>query len=60
MASPGDEDAVRCKVVALIKADAIDRAMSAIKTFEKLPIDLKFYKVMSLLYEKIRCGLDYC
>ncbi|XP_039120897.1 signal recognition particle subunit SRP72 [Dioscorea cayenensis subsp. rotundata] len=48
VASPGDEDAVRCKVVALIKADAIDRAMSAIKTFEKLPIDLKFYKAYCL------------
>ncbi|MQL88781.1 hypothetical protein Taro_021348, partial [Colocasia esculenta] len=45
-AAPGDEDALRCKVVALIKADAIDRALSAIQaaSAQGFQIDLRFYK----------------
>ena len=43
--APGDEDAVRCKVVALIKSDAIDKALAAIQRFDTLPIELNFYKV---------------
>ncbi|XP_008799956.2 signal recognition particle subunit SRP72 [Phoenix dactylifera] len=46
--APGDEDAVRCKVVALIKSDAIDKTLSAIQAFEGLPIDLRFYKAYCL------------
>lgn len=46
-AAPGDEDALRCKVVALIKADAIDRALLSIPpaTAKGLHADLGFYKV---------------
>ncbi|XBI20817.1 uncharacterized protein [Aegilops tauschii subsp. strangulata] len=43
-ASPGDEDAVRCKVVAHIKSDATDKALAAIRAAERLPIDLSYYK----------------
>lgn len=46
--APGDEDAVRCKIVALVKSDAIDKALSAIQGFAALPIDLSFYKVNNL------------
>ncbi|EHA8590602.1 putative signal recognition particle subunit SRP72 [Cocos nucifera] len=46
--APGDEDAVRCKVVALIKSDAIDKALSAIQAFKGLPIDLRFHKAYCL------------
>ncbi|KAJ0971066.1 hypothetical protein J5N97_019025 [Dioscorea zingiberensis] len=57
--SPGDEDAVRCKVVALIKSDAIDRAMAAINAFKGLPIDLKFYKAYCLYRQnKLQEALD--
>ncbi|CAL4910165.1 unnamed protein product [Urochloa decumbens] len=42
-AAPGDEDAVRCKVVAQIKADEIDKALAAMRA-ERLPIDLSYYK----------------
>jgi len=45
-AAPGDEDAVRCKVVAHIKADEIDKALAAMRAAERLPIDFSFYKVM--------------
>jgi signal recognition particle subunit SRP72 len=45
VAAPGDEDAVRCKVVAHIKSDATDKALAAIRAAEHLPIDLSFYKV---------------
>lgn len=44
-AAPGDEDAVRCKVVAYIKADEIDKALAAIRAAERLPIDLSYYRV---------------
>ncbi|KAI0491285.1 hypothetical protein KFK09_025545 [Dendrobium nobile] len=46
--APGDEDAIRCKIVALIKSDAIDKALSTILASESLPIDLKFYKAYCL------------
>ncbi|XP_020577004.1 signal recognition particle subunit SRP72-like [Phalaenopsis equestris] len=46
--APGDEDAIRCKVVALIKSDAVDKALSTILASESLPIDLKFYKAYCL------------
>ncbi|XP_051227513.1 uncharacterized protein [Lolium perenne] len=43
-AAPGDEDAVRCKVVAHIKSDATDKALAAIRAADRLPIDLSYYK----------------
>ncbi|ONK71155.1 uncharacterized protein A4U43_C04F5360 [Asparagus officinalis] len=46
--APGDEDAVRCKVVALIKKDLIDKALEEIQRFKSLPIDLSFYKAYCL------------
>ena len=46
-AAPGDEDAVRCKVVAHIKSDATDKALAAIRAAERLPIDLSYYKVIT-------------
>ncbi|XP_065028439.1 uncharacterized protein LOC135651849 [Musa acuminata AAA Group] len=46
--APGDEDALRCKVVALIKSDAIDKALSAIQGSRHLPIDLRFYEAYCL------------
>ncbi|CAN6996127.1 unnamed protein product [Brassica oleracea var. botrytis] len=42
--APADEDAIRCKVVALVKDDKIDDALSVIHSFHKLPIDLGFHK----------------
>ncbi|KAK8934122.1 hypothetical protein KSP39_PZI014310 [Platanthera zijinensis] len=45
--APGDEDALRCKVVALIKSDAIDKALSVIQASEGLR-DLKFYQAYCL------------
>ncbi|KAG9446729.1 hypothetical protein H6P81_012857 [Aristolochia fimbriata] len=58
--APGDEDALRCKVVALIKGDKIDRAVSIIQASERLPIDLRFYKAYCLyrqnkLSEALQC-----
>ncbi|XP_044491004.1 signal recognition particle subunit SRP72 [Mangifera indica] len=46
--APGDEDAVRCKVVALIKADDIDGALSTIQSSQKLPIDFSYFKAYCL------------
>ncbi|KAK3166190.1 hypothetical protein QOZ80_1AG0042580 [Eleusine coracana subsp. coracana] len=43
-AAPGDEDAVRCKIVAHIKSDETDKALAAIRAAERLPIDLSYYK----------------
>lgn len=46
--APGDEDAIICKIVALIKADSIDKAFSTInEASRKFPIDFSFYKVIS-------------
>lgn len=42
---PTDEDAIRCKVVSLIKDDKIDDALSVIQSSHKVPIDLGFQKV---------------
>ncbi|XXG62337.1 hypothetical protein AAC387_Pa05g0712 [Persea americana] len=46
--APGDEDALRCKIVALIKSDGIDRALSTIQASQNIPIDLRFYKAYCL------------
>ncbi|GMI90205.1 hypothetical protein like AT1G67680 [Hibiscus trionum] len=46
--APGDEDAVRCKVVALIKADKIEDALSAIQSAQKVSFDFSFYKAYCL------------
>ncbi|KAG0477705.1 hypothetical protein HPP92_012424 [Vanilla planifolia] len=46
--APGDEDALRCKIVALIKSDSIDKALSVIQKSEDLPVDLNFYKAYCL------------
>lgn len=43
---PGDEDALQCKVVALIKGDHFDRALSVIKASKKSSADFGFYKVL--------------
>ncbi|XP_049412844.1 uncharacterized protein LOC125875840 [Solanum stenotomum] len=44
-AAPGDEDAIRCKVVALVKADSIEEALVAIKdSSKKGSLDLSFFK----------------
>ncbi|RLN23024.1 signal recognition particle subunit SRP72-like [Panicum miliaceum] len=40
----GGRGRVRCKVVAHIKADKIDKALTAMRTAECLPIDFSFYK----------------
>ncbi|KAK6922344.1 putative TPR-like repeat [Dillenia turbinata] len=41
--APGDEDAIRCKIVALIKDDRVEDALLAIQSAQKLPIDLSFF-----------------
>ncbi|KAI4343361.1 hypothetical protein L6164_010719 [Bauhinia variegata] len=46
--SPGDEDALRCKVVALIKADSIDDALSTIQASQRPPADFNFFKAYCL------------
>ncbi|GLU06150.1 hypothetical protein SLE2022_232050 [Rubroshorea leprosula] len=46
--APGDEDAIRCKVVALIKDDDIDDALSMIQASQKHPLDLSFFKAYCL------------
>lgn len=44
--APGDEDALRCKVVALVKDDNIEGALSTIKSSsQKSPADFNFLKV---------------
>ncbi|KAF8725990.1 hypothetical protein HU200_020570 [Digitaria exilis] len=43
-AAPGDEDAVRCKVVAHIKSYKIGEALAAVRAAERLPVDLSYYK----------------
>ncbi|KAL2938383.1 Signal recognition particle subunit SRP72 [Bienertia sinuspersici] len=47
-AAPGDEDALRCKIVALIKDDNIDKALEVIQSSQKLPSDLSFSKAYCL------------
>ncbi|KAJ0039070.1 hypothetical protein Pint_23641 [Pistacia integerrima] len=53
--APGDEDAMRCKVVALIKADDIDGALSTIQSSQKLPIDFSYFKAYCL-YRQNKLG----
>ncbi|XP_019233355.1 PREDICTED: signal recognition particle subunit SRP72-like [Nicotiana attenuata] len=49
-AAPGDEDAIRCKVVALVKGDCIEEALVAIKEFSKKAssVDLSLFKAYCL------------
>jgi signal recognition particle subunit SRP72 len=47
-AAPGDEDAVRCKVTAHIKARKMDEALAAMRAAEHLPIDFTYYKVIAV------------
>ncbi|KAK6776265.1 hypothetical protein RDI58_027266 [Solanum bulbocastanum] len=48
-AAPGDEDAIRCKVVALVKADSIEEALVTIKDCSKKgSVDLSFFKAYCL------------
>ncbi|XP_068325995.1 uncharacterized protein [Pyrus communis] len=44
----GDEDALRCKVVALIKADDIDTALSTIRSSKSPPSDFSFFEAYCL------------
>ncbi|KAL1216413.1 hypothetical protein V5N11_026344 [Cardamine amara subsp. amara] len=58
--APTDEDAIRCKLVALLKDDKIDDALSVIQSSQKLQIDLGFHKAYCLyrqnkLDEAIAC-----
>ncbi|XP_041010054.1 signal recognition particle subunit SRP72-like [Juglans microcarpa x Juglans regia] len=46
--APGDEDAIRCKVVALIKDDRIEDALSMIQSSQKVPFDFGFFKAYCL------------
>ncbi|KAI3748284.1 hypothetical protein L6452_11262 [Arctium lappa] len=47
--APGDEDAIRCKIVSLIKADNIDGALSTIVACsKKFPFDFDFFKAYCL------------
>ncbi|XP_076896776.1 uncharacterized protein LOC143549878 [Bidens hawaiensis] len=47
--APGDEDAIRCKIVSQIKADNIDDAVSTIVALSnKYPFDFGFYKAYCL------------
>ncbi|CAH2065961.1 unnamed protein product [Thlaspi arvense] len=46
--APADVDAIRCKVVALIKDEKIDEALSVIQSSHNLPIDLGFEKAYCL------------
>ncbi|XVE92234.1 hypothetical protein REPUB_Repub01dG0079400 [Reevesia pubescens] len=46
--APGDEDAIRCKVLALIKGDKIEEALSTIQTAQKVSFDFSFYKAYCL------------
>ncbi|KAA8538299.1 hypothetical protein F0562_027878 [Nyssa sinensis] len=42
--APGYENAIRCKIVALIKADNISEVLSTIKSSRRLPVDTIFFK----------------
>ncbi|KAJ9540422.1 hypothetical protein OSB04_026928 [Centaurea solstitialis] len=47
--APGDEDAIQCKIVSLIKADNIDAALSTIVACSnKFPLDFGFFKAYCL------------
>ncbi|OMO60397.1 Tetratricopeptide-like helical [Corchorus capsularis] len=45
---PRDEEAIRCKVVALMKADEFEEALSAIQAAPKVSFDISFYKAYCL------------
>ncbi|KAL5719058.1 hypothetical protein ACHQM5_011890 [Ranunculus cassubicifolius] len=46
--APGDEDALRCKVVSLIKNYKFDQALATIQASQKFPIDFTFKKAYCL------------
>ncbi|KAI3933465.1 hypothetical protein MKX01_022044 [Papaver californicum] len=46
--APGDEDALHCKIVALIKADNIDSALSTIQSLKIVTFDFGVYKAYCL------------
>ncbi|KAJ7957619.1 Signal recognition particle subunit SRP72 [Quillaja saponaria] len=46
--APGDEDALRCKVVALIKEDRIEDALLTIQSSMKPPAEFSFFKAYCL------------
>ncbi|KAL8170533.1 hypothetical protein V2J09_022337 [Rumex salicifolius] len=46
--SPGDEDAIQCKIVALVRADNIDEALKVIDSSKRISIDLNFLKAYCL------------
>jgi signal recognition particle subunit SRP72 len=56
--APGDEDAVRCKAVAHIKSDTMDKELTAIRATERLPINLSYYKVTHVDPSTIGSVLD--
>ncbi|KAK3029565.1 hypothetical protein RJ639_038454 [Escallonia herrerae] len=59
--APGDEDAIRCKTVALIKGDSIDDALSFIReASRKFPIDFSFLKVIDLIFAVMLMLIAYC
>jgi hypothetical protein len=58
VAAPGDEDAVRCKVVAHIKSDTTDKELTAIRAAERLPINQSYYKVTHVDPSTIGSVLD--
>ncbi|KAF6156889.1 hypothetical protein GIB67_000429 [Kingdonia uniflora] len=51
--APRDEDALRCKIVGLIKADNLDEALSAIRALEKIPRDQSF--TVDFSFDKAYC-----
>ncbi|KAJ8758902.1 hypothetical protein K2173_002681 [Erythroxylum novogranatense] len=46
--APTDEDAIRCKVVALMKDDRTEDALSTIHSLEKRNVDFSFFKAYCL------------
>jgi signal recognition particle subunit SRP72 len=58
--APGDEDAIRCKVVALIKDDKIEDALSTIQSSKNVPIDFNFLKAYCLYRQnRLNEALEY-
>lgn len=43
--APGDEDAIKCKVVGLIKDDKTKEALSVIRSLKNPALDFSFFKV---------------
>ncbi|OMO81415.1 Tetratricopeptide-like helical [Corchorus olitorius] len=52
---PRDEEAIRCKVVALMKDDKIEEALSAIQAAPKVSFDFSVYKVLYRLGKMDAC-----